>query len=101
MTRYFIGCTTEQATENWPMASAGCSGIDDEDYAVSTNHLKGDEVPDACTDAKTFALLMAGLLNAFYSGVNALSYSEQDVMEMGKAESELDIPHCDNVELPF
>jgi poly(A) polymerase Pap1 len=46
----------------------GNSGIDNKDhYVVTTELLKADEVPEKCMDAKSFAELVAKLLNRHYN----------------------------------
>lgn len=80
---------------------SGKSGEDGESYAISTNNLKSDEVPDICMDAKSFAEFMAGLLNAYFSDVDALAFDPEKIAEMGRPEIALDIPHRDNPEIPF
>jgi len=66
-TVYFKAVTTKQ-DDGWMMCDCGNSGIDNKDhYVVTTHQLKEDEVPDACMDAKTFAELVAKLLNEHYN----------------------------------
>ena len=65
-TVYFKAAITKQ-DDGWMMCSCGMSGIDNNDYVVTTEHLHADEVPDLCTDAKTFAELVAKLLNEYYN----------------------------------
>ena len=50
------------------MCSCGTSISDNQNYVVTTYYLKADEVPDLCNDAKTFAELVAKLLNNYYNG---------------------------------
>ena len=64
---YFKAVTTKN-DDGWMMCDCGNSGIDNGDYyVVTTEHLKADEVPDLCTDSKTFAELVAKLLNEYYN----------------------------------
>ena len=66
-TIYFKACTTKQ-DDGWMMCNCGNSGMDNNDhYVVTTEHLKADEVPDLCCDAKTFSELVAKLLNNYYN----------------------------------
>lgn len=66
-TIYFKACTTKQ-DDGWMMCYCGNSGMDNNDhYVVTTEHLKADEVPDLCCDAKTFSDLVAKLLNNYYN----------------------------------
>lgn len=69
MTRYFIAVETKN-DNGWMMCAFGCSTIDNNDYTLTTNGLHADQVPQAMCDAKTSAELIAGLLNAYYNGVN-------------------------------
>lgn len=69
-TIYFKACTTKK-DDGWMMCDCGNSGIDNGDYyIVTTEHLKCDEVPEKCTDSKTFAELVAKLLNEHYNKNN-------------------------------
>lgn len=102
-TRLFVACTSEKATENWPMCSTGNSSVDENSWSVSTYHLHADEVPDACQDAKTTAALISGLLNAYYNDIDATKISEDALIEMGyapKYESGYETP-ASHPELPF
>lgn len=98
----FQGIETEKVFDGWPLGFAtGNSGIDGKDYSVGTTPMSGSEIPDACTDAKTFCEFAAGLLNAFYSGVDVSKWSEEQVMKCGRPVEETSIPHPANPELPF
>ena len=66
MTNYFKACTSSE-DNGWLMCSCGNSVQDGASYVVTTNYLKADEVPDECADAKTFAELVARLLNEYYN----------------------------------
>src|ERR1035437_9789389 len=47
---------TSKNDDGWMQCDCGNSGIDNNDhYVVTTHYLKADEVPELCTDAKTFA----------------------------------------------
>ena len=63
---YFIAATTKD-DNGFMMCSCGTSISDDQNYVVTTHHLKADEVPELCNDAKTFAELVAKLLNEYYN----------------------------------
>ena len=69
--------------DGWPMGFYGNSSIDGEDYCLDTHYLKSDEIPEAMMDAKTCSQLIAGLLNAFYSGVDVSKVNDERVMRMG------------------
>jgi len=89
--------------DGWPMGFYGCSAIDNEDYALDTHYLKSDEVPEAMLDAKTCSELIAGLLNAFYSGKDVSQMEDEEVMRMGRYTPEEDVPapNPNQKELPF
>lgn len=53
--------------DGWMMCDAGTSSFDNQTWVVTTNHLKSDEIPDECCDAKTFCELVAKLLNEYYN----------------------------------
>jgi hypothetical protein len=61
----FKSATTKN-DDGFMMCSCGKSGIDNENYVVTTHYLKADEIPDECVDAKTFSELVAKLLNEYY-----------------------------------
>ncbi len=65
-TIYFKASTTTR-DDGFMMCSSGNSAIDNQDWVVTTNLLKCDEVPDECTDAKSFSELVAKLLNEYYN----------------------------------
>lgn len=96
--RYFISTTT---VDGWPMCTCGCSVEDNKDYYVETNGLKGDEVMDECSDAKSFSELVAGLLNAFYFELDVSKMTPDQVRVMGMKSDELNIPSAENPTLPF
>lgn len=101
MIKYFKGIN-DKAADGWLLGfTSGNSGIDNQDWIIDTNGLHADEVPGACTDAKTFSLLVAGLLNAFYNRVETLPLSEKDLIAMGTVEPENEVPSKKNPTLPF
>lgn len=64
----YFKAVTSKNDDGWMQCDCGNSGIDGEDhYVVTTHNLKGDEVPDLCQDSKTFAELVARLLNKHYN----------------------------------
>lgn len=64
----YFKATTTKNDDGWMMCDCGNSGIDNEDhYVVTTHQLKADEVPEQCMDAKSFAELVAKLLNEHYN----------------------------------
>ncbi|HRH83601.1 MAG TPA: hypothetical protein PK210_05125 [Bacteroidia bacterium] len=63
---YFKAVTSDQ-NDGFIMCSCGSSGIDNKNYEVTTENLHADEVPELCMDAKTFAELVAKLLNEYYN----------------------------------
>ena len=98
--RLFIG-TTPKLDNGWMMCHCGCANDSANDYVITTNYLKADEVPDECMDAKSFSRLCAGLLNAYYSGVDVTKWDANKVVLLGMPNEEVEIPHHDNTELPF
>lgn len=101
MRKYFKGINSKDA-DGWFLASTGNSGIDNQDYCIDTNSLHADEVPSACNDAKTFAQLVAGLLNVFYNGGEISKLSEEQLIILGTVDKETEsIPHPSNPKLPF
>lgn len=71
---------------DWLMCSFGRSVVDNIDYHVTSNHLKADEVPDIMQDAKTSSEFVAGLLNAYFAGVNVVGMVPEKVCAMGGIE---------------
>jgi hypothetical protein len=65
--RVLFKATTTKDDDGWLMASCGHSSIDEQDWIITTQRLHADEVPEDCQDAKTFAELVARLLNEFYN----------------------------------
>lgn len=99
--RLFIG-TTPAKDYGWMMCHCGLANQDGEgSYVITTNNLKADEVPDPCNDAKTFSQFCAGLLNAYYNGVDARQLTLEKVIDLGVAPEVKDIPSNLNTELPF
>ena len=56
---------------NWMIASFGCSGDDGDDWFLVTDHVNASALGDAMfpQDAKTDAMAVAALLNAWRMGV--------------------------------
>lgn len=64
----YFKAVTSKNDDGWMQCDCGNSGIDGDDhYVITTNNLKADEVPDLCQDSKTFAELVARLLNRYYN----------------------------------
>jgi hypothetical protein len=89
--------------DGWPMGFYGNSGIDGEDYCLDTHYLKADEVPEAMGDAKTCSQLIAGLLNAYYTGKDVSNMEDDEVIRMGTFIPEEDVPELNpnQTEIPF
>jgi len=98
MAKYFISVAGD-GMDGWLQASFGNSIIDQQDYALTTSGLKADEVPIAMNDAKSSSEMCAGLLNCFYSGVDATKLNETQICALGRKEKE--VPHPANATLPF
>lgn len=64
---YFKASTYEKDDGWMMMYCSGRSSSDNKDWCVTTEQLKGDEIPDECTDAKSFSILVARLLNMYYN----------------------------------
>ena len=101
--RKYFKAINEKAADGWMLGfSTGNSGIDNGDWVVDTNSLHADQVPEYCSDAKLFAQLVSGLLNAYYNDTTVVGYSEQQVCDMGIVHEETEtIPSTKNPELPF
>ena len=95
--RYFVGV---ESKNDKGVMMCGCS-FNGKDYVVTSNSLHADQIPEECADAQTFSELAAGLLNAFYNGVDVSNMEAADVMRMGKKEVDADIPSPQNTEIPF
>jgi len=86
----------------WPMAIVtGNSVHDNKDWSVEILGCHCDEVPGTLSDSASTAQLIAGLLNAYYNGVDVSQKDDAEVIRMGKPLAELKIPHPANTELPF
>lgn len=79
----FFKSTTPIKDDGWLQCHFGCSSIDTQDYVVTTHYLKGDEVPEEMNDAKTASELIAGLLNAYYNGINVADMPPDKVCAAG------------------
>lgn len=102
MRKYFKGIA-EKKDNNYSMqlADFGCSNVDNEDWILSTEYLRADEIPDACCDAKTNAILCAALLNAYYNKIDISQWNEERIMKLGLPNEEREIPSELNPTLPF
>lgn len=100
MHRYFISVESKD-DEGWMMGAFGNSGIDNKDYTLTTNGLRCDQIPQPMLDAKTSTELIAGLLNAYYNGINVADYEEDKVIRMGIVEADAEVPSHLNPVLPF
>lgn len=103
MRRYFaaIGDKKKQGT-GWPLAFVSGNSISDfKDWSIECLGFKADETLDSWNDAKPFAELVAGLLNAYYNGLETKDMDEAKLIRLGKPLQELNIPHPANPELPF
>jgi hypothetical protein len=63
---YFKSSTTKD-DNGFMMCACGKSISDNNNYVVTTNYLKSDEIPQECIDAKSFSELVAKLLNQYYN----------------------------------
>jgi len=79
---------TNKNDDGWMQCSFGCSGKDSKDYVLTTNHLKSEEVPDEMNDAKTASEMVAGLLNAYYTGLDVTKLLPDQICKMGVVENE-------------
>jgi len=98
MRKYFKGTDDP---DGWMLAHCGKSTIDNKDWLIDTNSLHGDEIPNACNDAKTFSQLVSGLLNLYYNNKETKGFTTQQIIYMGIVEESEKIPHPDNPKLPF
>lgn len=65
----FHVATDKEVGADWPILWwSGNSCEDGHDYTIETNHLHGDEIPEAVMDAKDTAELIAKLLNLYMRG---------------------------------
>lgn len=99
--RKFFKSTTHLRDDGWMMADAGHSMEDGQSYAITTNALKGDEIPTGCSDSKHFSELAAGLLNCYINSVDASKLSVEAVCALGVIPESEVIPHPDNTKIPF
>lgn len=76
------------ALSDWLLAIFGLSYTDNLSYFLTTDHLKADEVPDFMQDAKTSSEFVAGLLNAYYTGVNVVGMPEDKVCRIGSDDND-------------
>ncbi len=63
---YFVSADTKN-DNGFMQMSCGKSSIDNLNYVVTTNNIHADEIPEECCDAKTFAELVAKLINEYYN----------------------------------
>lgn len=100
--RKYFKAINEKAADGWMLGFvSGNSGIDGQDWVIDTNSLHADEVPDYCSDAKLFSQLVAGLLNCYYNGINAVGLGSQQLCDLGTVEEQEKIPSPKNPKLPF
>jgi hypothetical protein len=74
--------------DGWMQCNFGCSSIDSKDYVLTTHYLKADEVPEEMNDAKTASEMVAGLLNAYYMGIDVTKLQPDVICKMGVIEEE-------------
>ncbi len=87
MSKLFKSVTSEK-DNGWMQCSFGHSGIDSNDYVLTTHYLKADEVPNEMNDAKSASQMIAGLLNAYYMGINVQQVPVEKILAMGVIEEE-------------
>ncbi len=63
---YFLSSDTKN-DNGFMQMHCGLSSIDNKSYVVTTHNLHATDIPDLCTDAKTFSELVAKLLNEYYN----------------------------------
>lgn len=100
MAKLFIGQHSKELS-GWPIGSCGCSCEDNQDWGIETYYLKGDEVPGVMVDAKTSALFISGLLNAYFNSIDASGQEIENIIKMGTKNEEINIPSPSNPTLPF
>lgn len=102
MRKYFKGINSK-AADGWMLAFvSGNSNEDGEDWIVDTNSLHASDVPEYCSDAKSFSQLVAGLLNCYYNDYDATALSSEDLISLGTVDEETEeIPSPLNPTLPF
>lgn len=81
MNKIFVA--THNDTSGFFMCYTGNSGCCGNDYYVITNKMRLDEIPESCRDASTFAVLVAGLLNAFFNGIDISDKDPELILQMG------------------
>lgn len=52
--------------------------------SLVTNNIKYEEIPKICFHDYNFSHFIAGLLNAFYNGIDISDYEEGGIIELGK-----------------
>lgn len=102
MRKYFKG-VPEPAADGWLLAVVtGNSNLDEQTWIIDTNSLHADQVPNHCNDAKSFSLLVAGLLNFYYNNMESNGHSPEVIMAHGQVDDESEtIPSPKNPVLPF
>ena len=91
--------STVKNDDGWLQMSLGNSGIDNEDYVVTTQNLHSTDVPEMMMDAKTASELISGLLNCYFSNVDATKLSAEKIMDLGKEPENLDIYNPNQIPL--
>lgn len=87
--RKYFKAVTEKEANGWVLGfTSGNSNEDNQDWIVDTNSLHADQVPDACNDAKSFSMLVAGLLNLYYNDQEIKGRTEEQVMKFGEFNEE-------------
>lgn len=54
--------------------------------SLTTHNINKEEIPEVHLNNEKFTHLIAGLLNAFYAGIDISDYEEGGIIEMGKPE---------------
>lgn len=71
----------EEIGEDWFILwNSGNDSVDNNDYAISTDHLKSDEIPEEVQLAGETAELMVKLLNLYFKGL--LYIGDPDQLEI-------------------
>jgi hypothetical protein len=76
----YVKAATTKTDDGFMLCSSGKSAIDNNDWVVTTHHLKYDEVPDELADAKTFSELVSFLINKHYNR----DLDREDILELTK-----------------
>ncbi len=63
---YFVSADTKN-DNGFMQMHCGTSSVDNLNYVVTTNNIHADEIPNECTDAKSFSELVAKLLNEYFN----------------------------------